>query len=60
MNLYNIGQKVKLSNNPAIVFEIVGLNQDQTYRIEFQCSEEETIHFDNISAEMMRLVDESK
>lgn len=59
MSSYAVGQKVRLSNNPAIIFEIINLNPDHTYQIQFKCSEEKAIKLDNISVEMLRLAEES-
>ena len=40
-----------------MVFVIVEINPDQTYQIQYDCSLQEALHFNNISAEMMRLVE---
>ena len=57
MSLFLVGQKVQLSNKPDMVFVIVEINPDQTYQIQYDCSLQEVLHFNNISAEMMRLVE---
>lgn len=57
MSLFSVGQKVQLSNKPDMVFVIVEINADQTYQIQYDCSLQEALHFNNISAEMMRLVE---
>lgn len=57
MSLFLVGQKVQLSNKPDMVFVIVEINPDQTYQIQYDCSLQEALHFNNISAEMMRLVE---
>ncbi len=57
MSLFLVGQKVQLSNKPDMVFVIVEINPDQTYQIQYDCSRQEALHFNNISAEMMRLVE---
>lgn len=57
MSLFLVGQKVQLSNKPDMVFVIVEVNPDQTYQIQYDCSLQEALHFNNISAEMMRLVE---
>ena len=57
MSLFLVGKKVQLSNKPDMVFVIVEINPDQTYQIQYDCSLQEALHFNNISAEMMRLVE---
>ncbi|MBP6114947.1 MAG: hypothetical protein KA474_09635 [Acinetobacter sp.] len=57
MSLFLVGQKVQLSNKPDMVFVIVEINPDQTYQIQYDCSLQEALHFNNISAEMMRIVE---
>ena len=57
MSLFLVWQKVQLSNKPDMVFVIVEINPDQTYQIQYDCSLQEALHFNNISAEMMRLVE---
>ena len=57
MSLFLVGQKVQLSNKPDMVFVIVEVNPDQTYQIQYDCSLQEALHFNNISAEMMRPVE---
>lgn len=57
MSIFLVGQKVQLSNKPDMVFVIVEVNPDQTYQIQYDCSLQEALHFNNISAEMMRLVE---
>ena len=57
MSLCLVGQKVQLSNKPDMVFVIVEINPDQTYQIQYDCSLQEALHFNNISAEMMRIVE---
>ena len=57
MSLFLVGQKVQLSNKADMVFVIVEINPDQTYQIQYDCSLQEALHFNNISAEMMRLVE---
>ena len=57
MSLFLVGQKVQLSNKPDMVFVIVEIIPDQTYQIQYDCSLQEALHFNNISAEMMRLVE---
>lgn len=58
MSLFSIGQKVKLSNKPDMVFVIIAVNSDQTYHIQYDCSEHENLNFNHIPAEMMRLVEQ--
>lgn len=57
MSIFLVGQKVQLSNKPDMVFVIVEVNPDQTYQIQYDCSLQEALHFNNISAEMMRIVE---
>lgn len=57
MSLFSVGQKVQLSNKPDMVFVIVNINSDETYQIEYDCSLQEVLQFNNVSAEMMRKVE---
>lgn len=57
MTLFLMGQRVRLSNRPEMIFEIVGINPDNSYQIQYNCSAKNAINFNNISAEMLRLVD---
>lgn len=58
MTLFSIGQSVRLSNKSDMVFLIIAINPDLSYHIQYQCSVGNVLDFNNISAEMMRLVED--
>ena len=60
MSLFLIGQKVVLSNSPEIVYVITAINADSTYQIRYDCSSLSMLNFDNVSAEMLRSVQETE
>lgn len=57
MTTFKIGHKVKLATHPELVFDVVKINQDQSYELQIRLSETKILSYDNISAEMLKKID---
>ena len=57
MTVFEIGHKVKLATHPELVFDVVKINQDQSYELQIRLSETKILSYDNISAEMLKKID---
>lgn len=57
MSLFSVGQLVHLASNSAIIFEIIRINQDQTFDIQVQCSASDHLKYNHVCAEMLKLVE---
>ncbi len=57
MTTFEIGHKVKLATHPELVFDVVKINQDQSYELQIRLSETKILSYDNISAEMLKKID---
>ena len=60
MTTFEIGHKVKLATHPELVFDVVKINQDQSYELQIRLSETKILSYDNISAEMLKKIDQSE
>lgn len=56
MSVFQVGQIVYLASNSDITFEIIRINYDETYEIQVKNQASLKLEYDNISAEMLRLV----
>ncbi|EZQ02384.1 MULTISPECIES: hypothetical protein [unclassified Acinetobacter] len=56
MSVFQVGQIVYLASNSDITFEIIRINYDETYEIQVKNQASLKLKYDNISAEMLRLV----
>ena len=57
MTTFEIGHKVKLATHPELVFDVVKIDQDQSYELQIRLSETKILSYDNISAEMLKKID---
>ena len=57
MTTFEIGHKVKLATHPELIFDVVRINQDQSYELQIRLSEAKILSYDNISAEMLKKID---
>lgn len=57
MQLFAVGQKVSLVTYTGIIFEIVKINLDQSFEIKMLSSGTEAMSLNNISAEMLQLIE---
>jgi len=57
MNKFVVGDKVKVTIQPDIIFEIVCVNLDNSYEIEYQLSSQQIFRYGNIAAEMLKKVE---
>ena len=57
MPKFDIGQKVKMSLKPDLIFEIIHINPDETYEIQVKITENHDLQYGNISAEMLKKFD---
>ena len=60
MTTFEIGNKVKLATHPELIFDVVRINQDQSYELQIRLSETKILSYGNISAEMLKKIDESE
>ena len=58
MSAFKIGQKVYLAANCNIIFEIIRINYDNSYEIQVKNKDKIELKYDNVSAEMLRLVED--
>lgn len=56
VSVFQVGQIVYLASNSDITFEIIRINYDETYEIQVKNQASLKLKYDNISAEMLRLV----
>lgn len=56
VSVFQVGQIVYLASNSDITFEIIRINYDETYEIQVKNQASLELKYDNISAEMLRLV----
>ena len=57
MKKYEIGQKVKLAFIQDLVFEVIQVNYDESYEIQAYLTDQDVLHYGNVSAEMLTLAD---
>ena len=57
MTTFEIGHKVKLATHLELIFDVVRINQDQSYELQIRLSETKILSYDNISAEMLKKID---
>ena len=59
MYKFAVGEKVKIATQPDIVFEIIQVNNDHSYEIQYQLSDQQIFKYGNIPAEMLQKVESS-
>lgn len=57
MKKFAIGQKVKLAFIQDLVFEVIQVNYDESYEIQAYLTDQDVLHYGNVSAEMLTLAD---
>ena len=57
MTTFKIGHQVKLATHPELIFDVVRINQDQSYELQIRLSETKILSYGNISAEMLKKID---
>ena len=57
MKKFAIGQKVKLAFIQDLVFEVIQVNYDESYEIQAYLTDQDVLHYGNVSAEMLSLAD---
>lgn len=60
MTKIEVGQKVKLATQPEVIFVVTKINLDQSYEIQLCSMSEPRVSYDNISIEMLRLVQQAQ
>ena len=60
MTTFEIGHKVKLATHPELIFFFFWINQDQSYELQIRLSETKILSYGNISAEMLKKIDQSE
>lgn len=55
MKRFKIGDKVQIAIQPDVIFEIIKVNTDFSYEVAYKISEQQILHYGNISAEMLTL-----
>lgn len=57
MNKFVIGEKVKIATQPEAIFEIIQVNDDNSYEILYQLSDQQIFKYGNVAAEMLEKVE---